>query len=46
MYINRLPNITDWPKCPHNPKFIGDRTCDSHLYTKECNNDGSDCGKQ
>ena len=42
----RLPNITDWPECPHNPKFIGDGTCDYHLTHKaECNFDGSDCSK-
>ena len=39
----RPPNITDWPECPHNPKFIGDGICDAHLNSKECNIDGSDC---
>ena len=39
-------DITDWPECPHNPKFIGDGTCDYHLSQKaECNYDGSDCSK-
>ena len=38
------PDVTDWLECPHNPKFIGDGTCDDHLrYKAECNNDGSDC---
>ena len=42
----RPPNITDWPDCPHNPKFISDGTCDNHLrYKAECNYDGSDCSK-
>ena len=39
----RPPNITDWPKCPHNPALIGDGTCDSHLGKAECNFDGFDC---
>ena len=40
----RPPNITDWPECPHNPKFIGDETCDEHLKNKaECHHDGEDC---
>ena len=40
----RSPNITEWPKCPHNPAFIGDGTCDEHLKINlECNYDALDC---
>ena len=40
----RPPNITDWPKCPHNPALIGDGTCDDHLKIRaECNHDSIDC---
>ena len=40
----RPPNITEWPKCPHNPGLIGDGNCDDHLKTKsECNYDDLDC---
>ena len=43
----RPRNITKWPECPHNPEFIGDKTCDDHLKTNpECNNDGGDCCDQ
>ena len=36
-------NGTDWPKCIHNPKFIGDLQCDLHLLSSECNFDSADC---
>ena len=40
----RLPNITKWAECIHNPEFIGDGKCDDHLEIKpECNHDGGDC---
>ena len=39
----RLPNITKWSECPHNPEFIGDLTCDDHLRNAHCNYDSDDC---
>ena len=40
----RTSNNTMWPKCPHNPLFIGDGICDDHLKdNSECNHDGGDC---
>ena len=44
----RLPNITEWLECPHNPIFIGDGKCEQHLKNlkKKCNYDGGDCCKK
>ena len=39
----RLDKITDWPKCPYNPEYIGDGICHDHLRNAYCNYDGNDC---